>query len=651
MFNSKKLKKLSDENEELKTRIETVHGKEENIKNLNTVLKKMRLEVAGLNEEKRSLRESIEQIKNQEDVKNSEIADLSKKIDHLREMKDELQNVVLSYTSKIENIEYTIKRNEEDVLRSENREEIEDIERKNLELYQQQSEFEQNLNDTRVRSTQLNDEESSLLDRKESLISEIKLLEGKLKSLSTSYEEINSKIKIGNERINFLKAEESRIKNELSKKHKEIFEVEKKLLELKAEEKSLSDKINDLSSKESTKINSVREIDSVLAEKEEIKHSLEDEHVSLMNDINGKRTVLLQTKEEFDKLSRELKIQSKELFDIEQTLSIKAQKLSNINFELSTYEKKYGTLKTEITELEKSRNDLKLKVQTDKEEYAKITEQNKKLIELVPLLEKRKEEIEQGNAELEERFTIMFQKFNHELNQINRKRSILEQIVLRKEKDVDEKDQMLFEKIAALEESERVLNMRQVEIESFENQISGLKEQKLILNNELIKIDEDTLDRKNYFSDIRLETELLLNKKTTIEKNLQELLNFMNDSYGKSKERNTKFEKELSYYEEQLQSYRTKISDSLKELDEINIAVGSLKIEREDYKGNIEKLSTLKKKLQEEILKHQVILQRYQKMREKLKLEQATGKTFDDFPPKGKSGQLKEMKSPQIYKI
>jgi chromosome segregation ATPase len=144
---------------------------------------------------------------------------------------------------------------------------------------------------------------------------------------------------------------------------------------------------------------------------------------------------------------------------------------------------------------------------------------------------------------------------------------------------------------------------------------------------------------------------MLINKKTTIEKNLQELLTFMNESYGKSKERNSKFEKELGYYEEQLQGHRAKISDSLKELDEIKVSIGNLKIEREEYKGNVTKLNTLKKKLQEEISKHQVILQRYQKMREKLKLEQSTGKTFDEIPPKGKSGQLKEMKNPQIYKI
>lgn len=652
MFNTKKIKRLNEENEELKTTIETINGKEENIKNLNIVLKKMRLEVAGLNEEKRNLIDSIGKIKFEEEGKRNDITDLNRKIDHLREMKDELQNVVLSYTNRIENIENTIKWNQEEAASPDKtKEEIQFIENNNSELLKKQEEIEQYLNDARTRTNNLNEEESCLLERKQKLVAETIQIEGKLRELKGNFEEINSKLKVGNERINFLKSEEIRIKTEISKKQHEIFEVEKNLLKLKDEERSLTGKIKDLLSEENSKLNSVREIDSVLSEKEGIKNSLEEEHTFLMNDLNEKRSLLLQTQEEFDRVSREVKIQSKDLFDTEQTLNIKAQKLSNINIELLNYEKRYNTLKAEVTELEKARNDLRLKLQTDQESYEKVVAQNKKLLEIVPLLERRKEEIEQGNLELEERFTMMFQKFNQELNQINRKRSVLEQIVLKKEKDVDEKDQLLFEKIAALEESERILNMRKVEIESFGDQIAGLKEQKLALRTDLNKFEEETTERKNYFTDVRLETELLLNKKSTIEKNLQEMLTFMNESFGKSKERNSKFEKELVYYEEQLHGYRSKISDSLKELDEIKVAIGGLKIEREEYKGNVEKFSSIKKKLQEEILKHQVILQRYQKMREKLKLEQATGKTFDEIPPKGKSGQLKEMKNTHIYKL
>src|ERR1035437_9187 len=666
MFNSKKIKFLLEENEELKTKFQAIHSKEDNIKNLNEVLKKLRLEVAQLNEERRGLKESIDKIRIEEGNKKLENEELNKRIGHLHEMKDELQNVILSYTNQIDNIESTLKGNQEKLagqIADEN--EINEIKNINSELINKKEEIEQYISHTHDITNKLIEEEAELIDRKGLISQEVNQLEEKLLKLRESYSDIAIKVNKGNERIRVLKLEDERLKKELKKKQVEISAMETNLLRLKEEEKDLLSKIGGLKenegllsgrigilqSDENSKINKVREIDSVLSEKSELKNSLDQEHLTLMNDLNKKRKLLTQAQVEYNKLFEETKIRKKELFDTEQTLSIKAQKLSNINIELMDYDKKYSSLKNDITELETFRNDLLKNIQKDKDAAEKFAYQNRKLTELVPLLEKRKQEIEQGNAELEGRFTIMFQKFNQELNQINRKRSVLEQIVLKKEKDVDEKDQLLFEKIAALEESERVLNMRQVEIESLEKQIAGLSEHKDIFRNDLIKMEQEALERKNYTADIRLETELLLKKKVTLEKNLQELLTFMNESYERAKGRNSKFENELSYYEDQIQGYRTRIADSLKELDDIKAAVGSMKIEREEYRGNISRLSVLKKKLHEEIIKHQIILQRYQKMREKLKIEQTTGKSFEDIPPKGKSGQPKEVKNPQIYKI
>jgi chromosome segregation ATPase len=666
MFKSKKIQFLLEENEELKTKFQAIHSQENNIKNLNEVLKKLRLEVARLNEERRSLKESIDSIRIDEENKKHEIEELNQRIGHLHEMRDELQNVVLSYSNQIDNIENTIKTNNERLTAQiTDKNEISEIENFSSELINKKEEIEQYLSDARALTNNLNEEGAKLTERKELLSAEVNQLEEKLLKLQETYKELAVKVNWGNERIRLLNLEEERLKTELEKKQAEISAVEKNLQRLKKEEKVLlgkigglkenesliSGRINKLQSEEYSKINVVREIDSVLSEKTELKNSLDQEHLILMNDLNEKRKLLTEAQAEYNKLFAELKTRKKELFDTDQTLSIKAQKLSNINIELMEYDQKSSYLKNDITKLETLRNDLLKNIQIEKDAAEKFADQNRKLTELVPLLEKRKLEIEQGNAELEGRFTNMFQKFNHELNQINRKRSILEQIVLKKEKDVDEKDQLLFEKIAALEESERVLNMRQVELESLEKQIAGLSEHKEIFRTDLIKMEQEALERKNYHADIRLETDLLLKKKLTIEKNLQEILLFMNESFERTKGRNSKYESELNYYEDQIQGYRTKIADSLKELNDIKAAVGSLKIEREEYRSNISRLAALKKKLHEELTKHQTVLQRYQKMRERLQIEQTTGKSFEDMPPKGKIGQPKDVKNPLIYKL
>jgi chromosome segregation ATPase len=609
MFNSKKIKSLLKENEELKTKFQAISNKEESINNLNEVLIRIRIEVAQLNEERRGLLSSIDTIRIDEENKRLEVDELSKKIGHLHELKNELQNDILSYTNQIDNIESSILANHTRLSSAKADDlKLSEIQNINSDLINEKKEIESYIERSKSEARKLNEEEAFLINRKEVLSEEISRLEGNLSNLRKTYEDIEEKVNNGY-----------------------------KLTEPEHEDRLLSEKIKSLKEEESTRLSRLKEIESELSEKTELKTTLEQEHLLLMSELNEKRKILEQTQDQYKKSLEDSKIRERELFDTQQTLGIKAQKLSNINIELMDYDKKYNSVKNEIAELEHFRNELIKNIQNEKVIAGKFADQNKKLTVLVPLLEKRKHEIEQGNAELEGRFTVMFQKFNNELNQINRKRSVLEQIVLKKEKDVDEKDQILFEKIAALEESERVLNMRQVELESIKNQIAQLKEHKDVSKNDLNKMDQESLERRNYTEDLRQETELLLKKKVTLEKSLQELLQYMNDSYEHSRERNSKFEIELNYYEDQIQGYRTRIADSLKELDELKTSVGSLKIEQEEYRNNISRLTSFKKKLHEEILKHQTILQRYQKVREKLKIEQTTGKSFEDIAPKGKN--------------
>src|SRR5690606_7498702 len=249
------------------------------------------------------------------------------------------------------------------------------------------------------------------------------------------------------------------------------------------------------------------------------------------------------------------------------------------------------------------KNEVDKKIAALKDEAEKLKAENDKMRDYVNLLEKRRAEIEQGNVELEARFGKMFQKFNQELNEINKKRNILERVALKKEKDIDEKDQMLFEKITALEESERVLNMRQAELESLEQVLNNMNKEKELLRNDIQKLEDETRDRKNYNHDLKLETEMLYKKRFVLEKSMQELLNLMIESFNKSRERKTKVTAEVREQEEQLQAFREKISDSLREMEQVESSVNSLKIEYEEYRGQVAKFKTMKRKLQDEILK------------------------------------------------
>jgi chromosome segregation ATPase len=252
----------------------------------------------------------------------------------------------------------------------------------------------------------------------------------------------------------------------------------------------------------------------------------------------------------------------------------------------------------------------------------------------------------------------MFQKFNHELNEITKKRSVLEQIILKKEKDIDERDQILFEKIAALEESERILSMRQAEIESFDNTIKRLNEQKESIKKEIIKNDEEVAERKNLNEGLKLETELLMKKRSNLEKSLQELLKMVTENFYKVEERKHKLEEDVRIYDDKLNDIKEKINNSMKELVEIQESIGTHKIEAEEYKNNISKLLLMKKRLNEEIQKQQAALQKFQKIREKLKIERVIAKNTSGGPYPGemKESITKSVKgdpsgNAQIFKI
>ena len=73
----------------------------------------------------------------------------------------------------------------------------------------------------------------------------------------------------------------------------------------------------------------------------------------------------------------------------------------------------------------------------------------------------------------------------------------------------------------------------------------------------------------------------------------------------------------------------------------------------EEHRGQISKFKMMKKKLQEEIVKHQSILQRYQKIRDKLRYESPSlrEEEFDQKSAPVKGLKEKEAFNPQIYKL
>lgn len=112
LFENKRLRELEKENEELLFRINSISEKEDNVRNLNDILKKMRMEVSDLNERKLSLSGEIESLREQKRQTKADIEGFNKEILNLRQLKLEEQNTLLDYSSRIDRIKNQINNDE-----------------------------------------------------------------------------------------------------------------------------------------------------------------------------------------------------------------------------------------------------------------------------------------------------------------------------------------------------------------------------------------------------------------------------------------------------------------------------------------------------------------------------------------------------------
>lgn len=685
IFNFNKLRALEIENEELKTRLFLLKTKEENQTYLDEVLRKLRTNVSELNESKRVLFEEIENAQQKIDKQKQQISSLQSDISRLNKQKELHQNDVLELSKKIKELNEQIPQTA--FVQAPTSEELKEEEERIEHLQEEQASLEYKIELITKRINELNVQEIELIERVDAKNKEVLMLERKdivearstiqeiesrisqLKSQETNLirkideltlaeqskkqilEELDKQLNATHEEAGGLSLKSNTLDKELQDKLKLFSDTEesyKKLikqteftrkelehtqLELQNTSQQISvstkkldeteSKIKDLEEIERARKNILSELSMKLNNLKDENKNLESKNVFLMRDNETKSRQLAETEKKYSGILSQIESSEKRLEEIKTQLELNQNNLSRQLEGLNTSESELTALREEKKKIEELKAEFENRYDSEKITLDKMIEQQVKLNEMIKLLEQRKAELEQSNFAIENRFSKVFQKFNIEYNELMRKKTLLDQIAAKKDKDVAEKDQQLFEKISALEESERILAMREAEINSFQQLLKTINEQKELLKNELLKLDEAALEKKSYNEDIKLESDLMLKKKITIEQTLQEVINTMTDRFEKLKQRRTMLDDDIHNYEFKLITLRNQVEESRKELIEIENSISSRKIEHEDHNGQVVKLITMEKKLEEEIARHQLVLQKYQKIREKLKIEQA----------------------------
>ena len=663
--NNKKLKDLEDENEELKSFFRKIYEKEDTIRHLKVVLRDIRAEIIDLKEEKVQLVKTIDKLKAELNNHAVERDEIRNEIEKLNKAKTEAQNKLNNLKVPLVPTEekQPVKNISKPEIDPELLKQISEAEKKNKELSLTNNIFEQKISHLNNRLNLLHEQEKEITDKintkREELEkinssgvvqagSDLKAIEDKIKTLKDAETKITTELK---ERIKRLKEEEDALKDSILQKRRELNNVadqqvriksedvktaEDKLIALMVEEQKLTDdisnkkiKANDLNAA----ITSLQEKTRMVKENlEQLKatEELKTELISELNDNLSEKEIKLagleqeittRLKAAETDLQNEIDSKKNEIKNLDNQLTLKSGAMSKMAVDLTTMEDKIKRLRSEANDQELRRDEAHRQILGYREEHKILKEEANKLKELLPLLEQRKIEIKNSNENLENRFADMLQKVTEEINQVNKKRGTLEQIIVKKEKDLKEKELLLQEKVASLEENERILSLRQGEINSFESLLKNINEQKELLQKDLLNLDKKASEQRSLIGDLHLEAEMLQNKKIAVEQNLQEVLYSMNNRLKKSGEGNVKLSSEVKEYEDRLNSLNNSIKESMNELLGLQTSISGVKIEHEEHRSGIAKLATMKKRLQDEISKHQAVLQKYQQLSEKAKLE------------------------------
>jgi chromosome segregation ATPase len=717
LLNSKKLKELQSENEELKAFIQNLTDNESRFRHLEELVKKARVDYANITMKKDQTALTLEHLEKEKNKLNNQTQKLSHEIEQLRELKIYEQNQILTLNKNAANnhdkIETGIKFPVYKDIESAEKRKIElekqtaEMEKRFREVYQRVLEvegMEQRLDSeikkrkaeinalaerknefTKEQLKSFNDGVTALKEEENKNLLEIKQ---KVKLLSDRENELNNRLQIRNRQLQEIEkkiqqtnsskethdgtkhlpliVEEQQLIESIQLKKKFLADLEKSILSLKAEQNKISEQMNrvvmlsmsqELKSKEEAEDSELKHkekeattiqgvIKALKDEEKRIKESIEQlkqteelkkELISeLSGELSSKEIQFASIEKDYEtKSSRskeisfknklvleELATKSNELSIAENNLKSKTIRLSELTNELSNVEKKLIEVKSQLAEKDYEKSGIEEKIKSAKDSWSKLDDYYKKVKDVVPLLEKRKEEIQLSNSMFEKRFADMFKHYSTQMGEMYKKKNLLEQMLIKKENDVNEKDQTLLDKLSALDEAENVLSIRKSEAESIEDLLKTINEQKELLASEITSLENKSVEKRIQNKELSIESELYHKKLIEFENGLKDLFQKSEERFNKNTEHKAGLESEIREYEHRLNELNKGIKDSMDELVNLRTTINKIKVEHEEHRLAINKLAAVKKKLEDEIKKHQVVIDKYTMIKEKIRQEQ-----------------------------
>jgi len=630
---SKKFKELQSENEELKNQIERVIQKEERLKRFEELIKNARIEYASIAHKKDQTAQKLEALEYEKTRLNDDILKISTEIKQLREIKLSEQNQLLALNCALSDANKTPLIENADSLSETNHlihKEIEAAENKKNKTALEIIKLKKIFDEARSKVAELNKVKFSLNIEIEKTKEELSSLIERQKSISQNQpENFNSTLISENDeklrymreiqsRINLLRNQETVLIERLDTSRKELEDLDKQI-----EEKNLhlnneiesKESLEQLVQTQSLKKELIFELDIKIAAKEAQLYSLTENYKAKTESLN----ILHRENEQ---LLGELHAKSEKLKQLNESIDISTARLTDLDYSLSVLDEELNTLTDEVKKKRAANAEIETQINDKIKTKVELEAVLKELRETTSILAKLKEDIEKGSGHSAKRFTGVLQYYSQMINEMYKKKVDIEKVIDQKEKDSNDMDSLIEEKESVLKEMENALYIRQQRLNLFEDLTHAITEQRKFLESGgriLENVDSNNLEQQK---NLILNSELPHGKLLEFENALKELLS-NSDSYSVELILNrASLEKDLIDNKIRLNDLNQNIRNSTTELEDLKNSIDKIKVEHEEHRLAINKLAALKKKLEDDINKYQIVIDKYSKFKEMIRQEQ-----------------------------
>jgi len=383
---------------------------------------------------------------------------------------------------------------------------------------------------------------------------------------------------------------------------------------LQSEAMKLTDAINQLKMTEELKRELISNLKDELSAKE-------IEFAALENDFNAKSNQLKEVSIKNQELAEEIRFRNKQLSTINESLSVKSSHLKEYEEKIPVLDKHIAILENEIAQREILKSEVESQAVKEKELINSLEAKRSTLENDIQSLAAKQKQLRENNNLFENRFALLFEKYSKNIDEMNKKRKVLEQMIQKKEKDICERDEKITEKLAVLEETDNVLHIRQKEIDSYDDLLKVIKDQKELLIGDLKNLNYKSIEKKLENQEMKVESGVLQKNLAEFEKSLLELFSSADIRLKKNYQQKEKLDTEIKEYESRLKELNNNLKDSMNELVELREAIGNIKVEHEEHRIEINKLAAVRNKLLEDINKGRVIADKYNRIIERIRQE------------------------------